>query len=127
MSSYAATSPSFLESAGKLADGLLTTNAFLPGATPAAQKFEDEMLKRHGKDPWPIISAMYYDGVRLLLAALNKVGPDPIKIAKALESITGFKAVTAMPSVPFSATNHESIQAKDVYLSKVANGQLVKP
>ena len=62
------------------------------------------MFKDQGGDFHPVATAQTYDGARLVLRALDKVGPDPQKIRDALEEIDDFtEAVTKMKPHPFSA------------------------
>ena len=41
----------------------------------------ERIFKDQGGDFYPVGTAQTYDGVRLVLRALDKVGPDPQKIA----------------------------------------------
>src|SRR6266568_3833125 len=70
-------------------------------------------------------TAQTYDGTRLLLRALDKVGPDPQKIRDALEEIDDFtEAVTKMKPHPFSHANHESLGPETGFLAMWHDGKL---
>lgn len=125
ISSYAATNPGFLTSAGSLANGMLVANAYTPGGSKAARAFEARYVKKYGPNPWPIISALYYDGTRLMLEALTKVGPNPQKIRDELQKIHDFEPITAMGSSPWRR-NHDAVQPGQVFLSKIQDGKLIK-
>ena len=72
-----------------------------------------------------VATAQTYDGVRLLLRALDKVGPDPQKIRDALEEIDDFtEAVTKMKPHPFSHANHESLGRDTGFLAVWHDGKL---
>ena len=58
--------------------------------------------------------------------ALSKSGPDAKKLRDAIESPDGFKGVTAVPSKPFSATKHHSLEAENMFTVEWKNGELVK-
>jgi branched-chain amino acid transport system substrate-binding protein len=62
----------------------------------------------------------------MFLLALSKSGPDSAKLRDALESLDGFKGVTAAPSKPFSADRHHSLEGKDMFAAVWKNGELVK-
>ena len=62
-----------------------------------------------------------------MLRALDKVGPDPLKIRDALEEIDDFtEAVTKMKPHPFSKTSHESLDRDTGFLVVWRNGKLVR-
>ncbi len=125
LSSYAATNPGFLASAGPLADGMLVANAYTPGGSAASKAFEARYLKKYGSNPWPIISAFYYDATRMVLQAMTKVGPDPKKIRDELQRINNFAPITSMGKGPWRR-NHDAVQPAQVFLSEIKGGKLVK-
>lgn len=125
VSSYAAAATSFLTAAGPLADGMLVANAYQPGSTPASASFDARFKAKFGSNSYPIISALNYDGARLLLEALNHVGPNRQAIRDELQRINDFKAITAMPKGPWRR-NHDAVQPAQVFLSVVKNEKLVR-
>jgi branched-chain amino acid transport system substrate-binding protein len=113
--------------AGKdLAEGVVTVASFTPDQSPAAADFHSKMLRDYNEDPFPIAPAQAYDATRMLLMALAKSGPDSAKLRDAIESLDGFKGVTAAPSKPFGADRHHSLEGKDMFAAAWKNGELVK-
>lgn len=96
-------------------------------ADPKAQDFDGRMRKEFGdKYRWPVVAALGYDGMRLVLQAVDAAGADPAAIQKALESAADFKAVSGTPAAPFSATDHECLDPENVFLGVWRDGQVVK-
>lgn len=94
---------------------------------PKAIEFDARMRKEYGdKYRWPVVAALGYDGMKLLLQAVDKVGGDPAKIQKALEETSGFKAVSGTPAAPFSAKDHECLDPENVFLGVWKSGKVVK-
>jgi branched-chain amino acid transport system substrate-binding protein len=113
--------------AGKdLAEGVVTVASFTPDQSAAAADFHQKMLRDYGEDPFPIAPAQAYDATRMLFMALSKSGPDPAKLRDAIESLDGFKGVTAAPSKPFGPDRHHSLEGKDMFPAVWKNGELVK-
>ena len=121
--------PNFLKLGGKdTVEGVMAVTSYTPDWSPAAKalhaKVEAE-YKDQGGDFHPVATAQTYDGVRLLLRALDKVGPDPRKIRDALEEIDDFtEAVTKMKPHPFTATEHESLGRDSGFLAVYHDGKL---
>ncbi|MEL3892035.1 ABC transporter substrate-binding protein [Ferrovibrio sp. MS7] len=96
-------------------------------ADPKAQAFDTKMKAEYGdKYRWPVVAALGYDGMKLLLQAVDKAGADPLKLQKALEDINDFKAVSGTPAKPFGAKDHECLDAENVFLGVWRNGRVVK-
>ena len=113
--------------AGKdLAEGVVTVASFTPDQSAAAQDFHNKMLRDYGEDPFPITAAQAYDATRMMLMALSKSGPDSAKLRDAIESLDGFKGVTAAPAKPFGPERHHSLEGKDMFPAVWKNGELVK-
>src|SRR5712691_2612959 len=113
--------------AGKdLTEGVITVASFTPDQSPAAADFHQKILKAYGDDPFPIAPAQAYDATRMMFMALAKSGPDSAKLRDAIESLDGFKGVTAAPSKPFSADRHHSLEGKDMFAAVWKGGELVK-
>ena len=87
--------PTFIELAGKDADGVLVTTAFTKDSNDAkALKFTEAYKKKYGKDATGQ-SAMGYDAVYMMKWAYEKAGSkDKQKVRDALASISGFVGVT---------------------------------
>ncbi|WP_020070529.1 ABC transporter substrate-binding protein [Paraburkholderia caledonica] len=98
-------------------------------SAPAAQTFDSRMKKEYGKDyRWPVVAALGYDAGQIVFKAIEKAGDRPAAAAvrDAIERTDGLKAVSAAPSHPFSATNHECLSANDVFLGVWRNGVVVR-
>lgn len=94
---------------------------------PKAQAFDTKMRAQFGdKYRWPVVAALGYDGMKLLLQAVDKAGADPIKLQKALEEINDFKAVSGTPAKPFGTKDHECLDAENVFLGVWRDGRVVK-
>lgn len=92
-----------------------------------AAAFDVRMKKEYGdKYRWPVVAALGYDAMRIVLQAVDKVGGDPRKLQKALEEIDGFKAVTGTPPKPFGPKDHECLDQANVFLGVWKNGRVVK-
>ena len=125
----ALSSPKFLKLGGKhLIEGVMAVNFYLPHHNENA-KVLHEKLERMSKDQGvvfhPLATAQAYDSVRLVLRALDQVGPNPEKIRDALEEIDDFtEAVTKMKPHPFTRTNHESLGRDTGFLAVWRDGKL---
>jgi branched-chain amino acid transport system substrate-binding protein len=119
--------PVVVQLAGKeLAEGVLTVASFAIDQSPAAADFHKKMLEQHKENPFPITSAQGYDAAKMMLQGLVKSGPDARKLRDAIETLDGFKGVTAAPAKPFSPTRHHSLEGKDMFVAVYKDGQLVK-
>jgi branched-chain amino acid transport system substrate-binding protein len=121
--------PNFLKLGGKeLIEGVMAVTSYTPDHSPNAKTLHEKIeriFKDQGGDFHPVATAQTYDGVRLLLRALDKVGPDPQKIRDALEEIDDFtEAVTKMKPHPFSRQSHESLGRDTGFLAVWHDGKL---
>lgn len=96
-------------------------------AEPKVRAFDERMKKKLGdKYRWPLVAALGYDTMRLALRAVDAGGADPAKVRDALEQVTGFDAITGIPAKPFSATDHECLDANHVYMGVWRDGRVVR-
>jgi branched-chain amino acid transport system substrate-binding protein len=95
---------------------------------PKAQAFDQKMRKEYGdKYRWPVVAALGYDGMRLLLQAVDMAGGgDRDKMRDALERIDDFKAVSGTPAKPFGPKDHECLDRGNVFLGVWKSGRVVK-
>jgi branched-chain amino acid transport system substrate-binding protein len=126
---WALVAPNFLKLGGKeLIEGVMAVTSYTPEHSANARALHEKverMFQDQGGDFHPVATAQTYDGVRLLLNALDKVGPDPQKIRDAVEEIDDFNApVTKMKPHPFSRTNHESLGRDTGFLAVWHDGKL---
>jgi branched-chain amino acid transport system substrate-binding protein len=121
--------PNFLKLGGKeLIEGVMAVTSYTPDHSANAKALHEKVeriFKDQGGDFHPVATAQTYDGVRLVLRALDKVGPDPQKVHDALEEIDDFtEAVTKMKPHPFSHQNHESLGRDTGFLAVWHDGKL---
>jgi len=121
--------PNFLKLGGKdLIEGVMAVTSYTPDHSANARALHekvDRIFKDQGGDFHPVATAQTYDGVRLLLRALDKVGPEPQKVRDALEEIDDFtEAVTKMKPHPFTRQNHESLGHDTGFLALWHDGKL---
>jgi branched-chain amino acid transport system substrate-binding protein len=128
-STWAFIAPNFLKLGGKeLVEGVMAVTSYTPDHSAHARALHEKVeriFKDRGGDFHPVATAQTYDGVRLLLRALDKVGPDPQKVRDALEEIDDFsEAVTKMKPHPFTRANHESLGRETGFLAVWHDGRL---
>ena len=121
--------PNFLKLGGKdLIEGVMAVTSYTPDHSANAKTLHekvDRIFKDQGGDFHPVATAQTYDGVRLVLRALDKVGPDPQKVRDALEETDDFaEAVTKMKPHPFSSQSHESLGRDTGFLAVWHDGKL---
>jgi len=126
---WALVAPNFLKLGGKeLIEGVMAVTSYTPEHSANAKALHEKVervFKDQGGDFHPVATAQTYDGVRLLLNALDKVGPDPQKIRDAVEEIDDFnEPVTKMKAHPFSRLNHESLGRDTGFLAVWHDGKL---
>jgi branched-chain amino acid transport system substrate-binding protein len=124
-STWGLVAPNFLKLGGKeLIEGTISVASYTIDATERAKAFHRKIVQEYGEDYFPVCTAQTYDATRMLLRALDKVGPDPKKIRDALEMMDHFNdAVTAIKAKPFAnPKNHEALSFGDGYLVVWKNG-----
>jgi branched-chain amino acid transport system substrate-binding protein len=82
---------SFIEEAGKAADGVVFP--LLYAGSAASKSFEDKFVCRFGKQP-DYLAAHTYDAVNLLVAAIQKAGLNRVRICDALRELSPWQGVT---------------------------------
>jgi branched-chain amino acid transport system substrate-binding protein len=121
--------PNFLKLGGKeLTEGVMAVTSYTPDHSANAKALHEKIetiFKDQGGDFHPVATAQTYDGVRLVLRALDRAGPDPQKVRDALEETDGFtEAVTKMKPHPFSSQSHESLGRDTGFLAVWHDGKL---
>lgn len=93
-----------------------------------ARSFDERMRKEYGSAyRWPVVASLGYDAAQIVFRAVERVGrADSAAIRDAIEQTDGLEPVSATPSKPFSRTDHECLDAKDVFLG-VWKGGAVAP
>jgi branched-chain amino acid transport system substrate-binding protein len=130
-STWALIAPNFLKLGGKqLVEGVMAVTSYTPDHSANARALHEKVeriFKDQGGDFYPVATAQTYDGTRLLLRVLDKVGPDPQKIRDALEEIDDFtEAVTKMKPHPFNRQSHESLGRDTGFLVVWHDGKLLR-
>ena len=107
---------------------LYTIQSHLIDQNDTAKALHDKMLKAYNEDPFPIAAAQQYDAMYMIFMALDAVGPDSVKIRDAIENLDSFSGATSTPAKPFSATDHEAIELKNMFVAQVTvpDGKTVK-
>ena len=97
-------------------------------STPRAKSFDERMKKEYGSAyRWPVVASLGYDAGQIVFKAVNQVGKsDPAAIRDAIENIDGIEAVSATPAKPFSASDHECLDKKDVFLGVWKGGVVTR-
>lgn len=89
-----------------------------------AKTFNERMREEYGNDyRWPVVASLGYDAAQIVFKAVDQVGKaDPAAIRNAIENVDGIEAVSATPAKPFSKTDHECVDKRDVFLGVWENG-----
>ena len=113
--------PEFLQIAGKLADGIITTCQYNPDADiPKLKAFKINYLKRFGQEP-DVFAAHAYDGMNIIIEAIQKAGLNRALIRDLLtdmKTFQGYQGVTG--KIIFDATWNN---IRPIFMAKVNNGK----
>jgi ABC-type branched-subunit amino acid transport system substrate-binding protein len=114
-------SPEFLEIAGPLAEGIVTTCQYNPDADdPKLKAFKASYVKRFGQEP-DVFAAHAYDGTNMVIEAIQKVGLNRVLIRDILldlKTFQGYQGVTG--KVAFDATWNN---IRPIFIAEVQNGK----
>lgn len=114
-------SPEFLETAGKDAEGIVTTCQYNPDADdPGLKAFKANYIKRFGEEP-NVFAAHAYDAVNMIIDAIQKVGLNRVLIRDILtdlKTFQGYKGVTGIVIFDGAFNN-----LRPIFLAKVNNGK----
>lgn len=118
-----AVSSEFLNIAGNLAENIVTTCQYNPnGDNPKLKVFEANYLKKFGQEA-DVFAAHAYDGMNILIKAIEKVGLNRALIRDVLtdlKTFQGYEGVTG--PVVFDATWNN---IRNIYMAEVRNGRFV--
>lgn len=113
--------PEFLSIAGNLAEGIVTTCQYNPDADdPKLKAFKSAYLKRFGQES-DVFAAFAYDGMNILIEAIQKAGLNRVLIRDILtdmKTFQGYEGVTG--KVLFDATWNN---VKPIFIAQVTNGK----
>jgi branched-chain amino acid transport system substrate-binding protein len=113
--------------AGPNADGVHVSVPFVQGQTKALAAFHQRMMSSFQEDNMPVYTPLAYDSIRLLLASIDRSGPDPQKLRDAIEGFSGFHGITPIPAKPFSPTDHDALHEQNIEVGIVKNSAVVLP
>jgi branched-chain amino acid transport system substrate-binding protein len=113
--------PEFLNIAGKSAEGVITTCQYNPDAgVPKLKAFKTNYLKRFGQEP-DVFAAHAYDGMNMILEAIQKAGLNRALIRDVLtdmKTFQGYEGVTGKVIFDGSWNN-----IRPIFMAKVNNGK----
>jgi len=111
----------FLKTAGKLAEGIVTTCQYNPDTNdPKYKAFKTSYISRFGQEP-DVFAAHAYDGMNLIIEAIKKAGLNRALIRDVLtdlKTFQGYQGVTG-PIILDGSWNN----IRPIYLAKVSNGK----
>ena len=116
-------SSDFLNLAGNLAEGMVTTCQYNPEADdPKLKAFKANYEKRYGQEP-DVFAAHAYDGMNMLIEAIRKVGLNRVLIRDVLtdlKTFQGYQGVTG--KVLFDGTWNN---VRPIFMAEVKNGRFI--
>jgi ABC-type branched-subunit amino acid transport system substrate-binding protein len=114
-------SPEFLKIAGNLAEGIITTCQYNPNAdNPKFKAFQSNYLKRFNQEP-DVFAAHAYDGMNIIIEAIQKVGLNRVLIRDVLtdlKTFQGYQGITG--KIEFDQTWND---IGDIWMAEVRNGR----
>lgn len=114
-------SETFLETAGNLADGVITTCQYNPDSdNPRLKAFRASYIKRFGMEP-EVIAAHTYDGMTMLIEAIHKVGLNRVLIRDIMtdmETFQNYQGITG--PIMFDASWNN---IRPIYMARIKNGR----
>ncbi|WP_346861846.1 ABC transporter substrate-binding protein [uncultured Draconibacterium sp.] len=114
-------SSQFMELAGDVANGVVTTCQYNPNAdNPALKQFHAAYTKRFGVEP-EVFAAHAYDGMNLILKAVEEVGLNRVLIRDVLSDLKtfqGYEGVTG--KIVFDASWND---IGEIFMAEVENGE----
>ena len=113
--------PEFLSIAGTLAEGIVTTCQYNPDSDdPKLKTFKSDYQKRFGMEP-DVFAAHAYDGMNILIEAIQKVGLNRVLIRDILldlKTFQGYQGVTGKLILDATWNN-----IRPVFMAEVINGK----
>ena len=115
--------PDFLKTAGNLADGVVSTCQYNPDSQdPKYLEFKADYIKKFNQDP-DVFAAFAYDGMNMIIKAIEKVGLNRVLIRDVLtdlKSFQGYQGITG--KVIFDQTWNN---IRPIFFAEVKNGKFV--
>ena len=114
-------SPEFLKIAGKAAEGIVTTCQYNPDADiPQLKAFHTNYSKRFGMEP-DVFAAHAYDGMNMIISAINKAGLNRVLIRDILMDLKTFQNYQGITGkIVFDGSWND---VGDIWIAKVNNGK----
>ncbi len=113
--------PEFIETAGKYAEGIVSTCQYNPESEdPKLKKFQAAYRERFSQEP-DVFAAHSYDAINMIIEAIQKVGLNRVLIRDILtdlKTFQGWKGVTGV--VNFDATFNN---IRPIFMAKVINNR----
>ncbi|MFC2125486.1 ABC transporter substrate-binding protein [Bacteroidota bacterium] len=115
--------PEFLEHAGNLANGVVSTYPYNPTLNdPKLQAFNKKYRERFGMDP-DVFAAHAYDGMCMVVEAINNVGLNRVLIRDVLTDLKTFQGYNGVTGkIVFDASWND---IGKIWLVEVVNGDFV--
>jgi branched-chain amino acid transport system substrate-binding protein len=114
-------SPVFLKISGKMAEGIITTCQYNPDAdNPKLKAFQANYLKRFGVEP-DVFAAHAYDGMNMIIEAIQKVGLNRVLIRDVLLDLKTFQNYQGVTGkMVFDGTWND---IGDIFMARVRQGK----
>lgn len=111
----------FLQIAGKLADGVVTTCQYNPDSgDPKYIEFKANYIKRFGQEP-DVFAAHAYDGMSIIIKAIEKAGLNRVLIRDVLTDLKTFQNYDGVTGrIVFDQTWNN---IRPIFLAEVKNGK----
>jgi branched-chain amino acid transport system substrate-binding protein len=111
----------FMKTAGKLADGVVTTCQYNPDSNnPGLKTFQENYFKKFGMQP-DVIAVHSYDGTNILIEAIRKVGLNRVLIRDVLTDLKTFQNYQGISGpIIFDATWNN---IRPIYMARITNGK----
>lgn len=116
-------SQEFLDIAGKNAEGIVTTSQYDPTANNTAlKKFQADYRKRFGEDA-NVFAAHAFDGMNLIIKAIEKVGLNRVLIRDVLTDRSTFQDYQGVTgTITLDASWND---VGEIFMAKLENGKFV--
>ncbi len=114
-------SSEFLKIAGAHAEGIISTSPYNPEAdNPKLKKFKADYVERFGMDA-DVFAAHAYDGMNLIIEAIQKVGLNRVLIRDALSDLKTFQGYQGVTGEIILDGSWNDIG--DIFMAEVKNGK----
>jgi len=116
-------SEEFLKLAGKNAEGVVSTSPYNPEAdSPRLKEFQDAYRARFNAEP-DVFAAHAYDGMRLIIEAIDKVGLNRVLIRDVLTDLKTFQGYEGVTGKIVLDESWNDIG--DIWMARVEGGRFV--